>query len=952
MSPSMSPDDNAADGLDASNARPDDNPNANIPRQKRLACLICRRRKLKCDGRRPSCSTCSRLGHQCAYDEVRKKSGPKRGYVKALEERLKQVEVMLKSQDAGPASSAAGDSLHGFTAGDTRSAGLKSGAGPNATKNGSLSKSGNERSASSTTVGSASGAGGRGDFSMADPNAMNLAGGIGRDLDTWQFNAESPQRPGSLDDFNFGNRMAGNMSGMDSNPTWEIVQLNLEEPLPDQGIIDELTEVYFDKIHPSLPMIHKARYLAAMNLSANQRPPVCLRYSMWMSACTVLDKYSDLKDLFYQRARKYLEVDYMKGFGEHMISVAHCQTHVILASYEFKMMYFPRAWMSTGQAIRLAQMIGLHRLDGAGLEVKQCIPPPRDWTEKEERRRTFWMAFCEDRYASIGTGWPMTVDERDISTVLPSSEEAFEMSRPEASIPLHDAMCPSGIGQLTPFAGIILMACLFGRNLTHLHRPDNDDKDSDLNGEFWKRHRNLDNILLNTLLGLPAQLKLPAGLQNPNIVFTNMCIHTSTICLHQAAIFKAENNSLDESVSPESKIRCISAANEIASIMRMVSHMDLSTMNPFISFCLYVAARVFVQYLKSRPDESRAADSLRFLLTAMSALKRRNPLTESFLVQLDVDLEALGERIPQLKSAFPMSYDSPSTGVPQGAANRPGAVCDDGAVDGILSFQKEYSKSDNASSQDNGDDSSKDRVSDTASTSMNSGSSRFRSKPTNEGVAPSASNNWAFSESRLPTRDRSNGQSPMFNIPTGGFADPTVSNILTAGGRPMGFVDEIQDMSTSPGDGLSTRPTPNSSSASESRQTLAPPQQPGAMHSGGSSFDTSPVSPPRGLVGGQQASQVERGSSGGFFAATNGGAADYATGQPVSSAAAGISMNGNGAGLGGLMSADPSSNDYMISEGWNMNGQTGMTPVSEGVLRTIINMGPMETMDLGWGANP
>jgi hypothetical protein len=81
-------------------------------------------------------------------------------------------------------------------------------------------------------------------------------------------------------------------------------------------------------------------------------------------------------------------------------------------------------------------------------------------------------------------------------------------------------------------------------------------------------------------------------------------------------------------------------------------------MNPFISFCLYVAARVFVQYLKSRPDESRAADSLRFLLTAMSALKRRNPLTESFLVQLDVDLEALGERIPQLKSAFPMSYDS------------------------------------------------------------------------------------------------------------------------------------------------------------------------------------------------------------------------------------------------------------------------------------------------------
>ncbi len=44
----------------------------------------------------------------------------------------------------------------------------------------------------------------------------------------------------------------------------------------------------------------------------------------------------------------------------------------------------------------------------------------------------------------------------------------------------------------------------------------------------------------------------------------------------------------------------------------------------------------------------------------MNALKRRNPLTESFLVQLDVDLEALGVRIPKLKAAFPRSSDSVS----------------------------------------------------------------------------------------------------------------------------------------------------------------------------------------------------------------------------------------------------------------------------------------------------
>lgn len=59
-----------------------------IPKTKRIACVICRKRKLKCDGSKPKCGTCARLGHNCAYDEIRRKSGPKRGYVKELEARL------------------------------------------------------------------------------------------------------------------------------------------------------------------------------------------------------------------------------------------------------------------------------------------------------------------------------------------------------------------------------------------------------------------------------------------------------------------------------------------------------------------------------------------------------------------------------------------------------------------------------------------------------------------------------------------------------------------------------------------------------------------------------------------------------------------------------------------------------------------------------------------------
>jgi hypothetical protein len=75
---------------DASSTNGQDAQQDGSNKMKRIACVLCRKRKLRCDGTRPTCSTCKRLSHDCAYDEVRKKSGPKRGYVKLLEQRLRE----------------------------------------------------------------------------------------------------------------------------------------------------------------------------------------------------------------------------------------------------------------------------------------------------------------------------------------------------------------------------------------------------------------------------------------------------------------------------------------------------------------------------------------------------------------------------------------------------------------------------------------------------------------------------------------------------------------------------------------------------------------------------------------------------------------------------------------------------------------------------------------------
>lgn len=43
-------------------------------------------------------------------------------------------------------------------------------------------------------------------------------------------------------------------------------------------------ELYFRKIHPTAPMLHKARFYKSLNYAPHMRPPVCLRYAMWTLA--------------------------------------------------------------------------------------------------------------------------------------------------------------------------------------------------------------------------------------------------------------------------------------------------------------------------------------------------------------------------------------------------------------------------------------------------------------------------------------------------------------------------------------------------------------------------------------------------------------------------------------------------------------------------------------------
>ena len=75
-------------------------------------------------------------------------------------------------------------------------------------------------------------------------------------------------------------------------------------------------------------------------------------------------------------------------------------------------------------------------------------------------------------------------------------------------------------------------------------------------------------------------------------------------------------------------------------------------MNPFLAFCLYVAARVIIHSYKKRTSDEGIKNNLDFLLNAMQAHRKKNQLTESFLVQLTFELEAAGLENPLVKRSL------------------------------------------------------------------------------------------------------------------------------------------------------------------------------------------------------------------------------------------------------------------------------------------------------------
>lgn len=187
----------------------------------------------------------------------------------------------------------------------------------------------------------------------------------------------------------------------------------------------------------------------------------------------------------------------------------------------------------------------------------------------------------------------------------------------------------------------------------------------------------------------------------------------------------------------------------------------------------------------------------------------------------------------------------------------------------------------------------------------------------------------------LPTRER--GHTGTYLGHGHGLIPPSFSPYAPPLDMDTGSNNDLSG--TSP-DCPSNRPTPNSSATGTSdvhRQN----QQSGARKS----FEASPVSSHRNLssMSGTTPSDVERNVNAFFgdpssFTIPAGVSATGLTPDQRFTMPTGDTPAGSGGG-----------GEFTGHATWaEMTGQQGMTPVAEGVLRSIMALGPMEGMEMGW----
>ncbi|QDS77721.1 hypothetical protein FKW77_004261 [Venturia effusa] len=373
-------------------------------------------------------------------------------------------------------------------------------------------------------------------------------------------------------------------------------------------------------------------------------------------------------------------------------SVAVVQAALLLAYDEFGANRDSGLWMYLGIAIRMAQDLGMQKLEGlryVGLTgpTPQSLNLPRKYKPRDsqtqarsyglaytpeneaeiielkaierERVDTFWAVFSLDRYISSGTGRPVTLRDEDIEVAFPLLDEI----NPDTGWPL-------------PWPALIRIVHLYGRVSDVL----NGIKEvSHVTPDVITRLATMEKNLTEIYQGLLPKLHFNAvnfqhyasvG-EGTNFIMLHFWFHTLIVLLHQPTLLHTFEDEIQQ-LFPKSRELSMSSAKTIADILSFAELISGKSAlgNPFTSQPTYIAACAFLKEsashaITSKPSSracSPVVEDSKPIRPSMSApdiaaanTPQRNNSSEKPLLKSSVD-QQLAAKHSLLASAANQNY--------------------------------------------------------------------------------------------------------------------------------------------------------------------------------------------------------------------------------------------------------------------------------------------------------
>ncbi|EWZ77812.1 hypothetical protein FOXG_17123 [Fusarium oxysporum f. sp. lycopersici 4287] len=532
-----------------------------------LACIPCRRKKIRCSGEKPACEHCLRSYIPCVYKITTRKAAPRTDYMAMLDKRPKCMEERvikaIPKSDQEVASSVTRPVVKPAIPGTVPS-----------------SKPTKKRSAEEA---------------------------FGPDLEAC---AKAPSEPKIEGDNGPSNLQV--QEGEENK-----LQHEGTEALPSKDIQEHLADVFFDNIYgQSYHLLHKPSYMR--KLKNGTLPPVLV-----LTVCAVAARFTS-NPLVSSSGPEFLRGEEWASHARDIctkryewpnLTILTCL--LILGLHEFGTCQGGRSWALGGQAIRMAFALQLHKdleYDPSG---RNGTKTQLSFIDREIRRRIMWACFLMDRFNSSGTDRPMFIREDTIQIPLPVKEKYFQFGMP-APTEMLDGRVPHppspNDGQIADVrenmgvaAFLIRAIALWGRITTCLSQGCK-DLDSNPLWEGKSHYMNHLNDAVNLEASLPLSLKYSA--ENLEVhktentpsqfLFMHICLQHNILLVSRAAMSARKQHGVHDDFFSEASKRTFNAANRISELLREAEQSGCFVSAPFAGYCAFSSTTVHILAIISR----------------------------------------------------------------------------------------------------------------------------------------------------------------------------------------------------------------------------------------------------------------------------------------------------------------------------------------------------------------